>query len=312
MKSKKTPKANLNNYSLTFLLIGLVSILFLSWRAIELKTYEEAVDIGTLNLQGDDEDETLEVNVEDIKLPPPPQQVAPPEEIEVVEDEEDVKEDVIASTETDDEEEIADVEDTETEEIEDTDVEVAFQFIQNPPIFPGCEGKKGTKALKDCMSKNQANNQYNNYNSVIFDENPYLFREYIASKKHLDLINTFYFHEYNDENIKSVAFEKFFSFSKNINEKIDLNYADVEVLMLLFNTTKERAEEIYALPRPFYTLKDLKLEEGEKAALSKFKTSFFEPEIHIEIEIVREKVTSKISFDYNIRSKKGSDFVFDI
>ena len=153
MKSKKTPKANLNNYSLTFLLIGLAAVLFLSWRAIELKTYEEAVDIGTLDLQGDEEDETLEVNVEDIKLPPPPQQVAPPEEIEVVEDEEDVKEDVIASTETDDEEEIEEVEDVETEEVEETDVEVAFQFIQNPPVFPGCEGKKGTKALKDCMSK---------------------------------------------------------------------------------------------------------------------------------------------------------------
>jgi len=152
MKPKKSPKANLNNYSTTFLLLGLVAMLFLSWRVIELKTYEKAIDIDKLNLQGEDEEETLEVNVEDIKLPPPPQQVAPPEEIEVVEDEEDVKEDIVASTETDDEEEIEEVEDIETEEVEEIDVEVAFQFIQNPPIYPGCEGKKGKK-LKDCMSK---------------------------------------------------------------------------------------------------------------------------------------------------------------
>ena len=152
MKPKKSPKANLNNYSATFLLIGLVVVLFTSWRLIELKTYEDAIDIDKLDMQGDDLDETLEVNVEDIKLPPPPQQVAPPEEIEVVEDEKDVKEDVVASTETDDQEEIQEVEEIETEEVEEPDVEVAFQFIQNPPIYPGCEGKKG-KALKDCMSK---------------------------------------------------------------------------------------------------------------------------------------------------------------
>ena len=152
MKPKKSPRADLNNFSTTFLLIGLVVVLFASWRLIEMKTYEKAIDIGKLNLQGDDEDETLEVNVEDIKLPPPPKQVAPPEEIEVVEDEKDVKEDVVASTETDDKEEIQDVEEMDTEEVDEPDVEVAFQFIQNPPIYPGCEGKKG-KSLKDCMSK---------------------------------------------------------------------------------------------------------------------------------------------------------------
>ena len=152
MEPKKSPRANLNNYSITFLLIGLVVVMFTSWRLIEMKVYEKEIGIDKLNLQGDEEDETLEVNVEDIKLPPPPKQVAPPEEIEVVEDEKDVKEDVVASTETDDEEEIQEVEDLDTEDVEETDVEVAFQFIQNPPIFPGCEGKKG-KALKDCMSK---------------------------------------------------------------------------------------------------------------------------------------------------------------
>jgi len=151
MEPKKSPRANLNNYSTTFLLIGLVLMLFLSWRLIELKTYEKAIDIDKLNLQGEDEEETLEVNVEDFTPPPPPKQVAPPEEIEVVEDEEDVKEDIVASTETDDEEEIEEVEDIDTEEVEEIEEEVAFQFIQNPPIYPGCEGKKG-KALKDCMN----------------------------------------------------------------------------------------------------------------------------------------------------------------
>jgi len=152
MKPKKTPEANLNNYSSTFILLGLVLVTFLTWRIIELKTYEKEIKIDKLDLQGSDEDETLEVNVEDMKLPPPPAPIAPPEEIEVVEDEKDVKEDVIQSSETDDKEEIKEIEEIETQDVEEPDVEIAFQFIQNPPIYPGCEGKKGKK-LKDCMSK---------------------------------------------------------------------------------------------------------------------------------------------------------------
>ena len=166
--------------------------------------------------------------------------------------------------------------------------------------------------LKDCININKAKNRYNTYNSVIFDENPYLFRKYIASKTQLALINSFYLHEYNDENIKRVDFHKLFSFSKNLNEKIDLNYATPEVLMLILNTTKERADEIYTLPKPFHTLKDLKLNADEKAVLSKFKTSFFEPYIHIKIEIIRDKEISTISFDYDLQSKQGDNFVFGV
>ncbi len=35
---------------------------------------------------------------------------------------------------------------------DDDDEEVAFQFMKNPPVYPGCEGKIGQE-LKDCMSK---------------------------------------------------------------------------------------------------------------------------------------------------------------
>ena len=166
--------------------------------------------------------------------------------------------------------------------------------------------------LKDCMSKFQAKNEYNNYNSVIFDENPYLFRKYIASKRELDIINNFYLKEYNDENIKAVDFSKLFRFSADENEKVDLNYASPEVLMLILGTTKERADAIYALPKPFSSLNELQLNDNEKRTLSKFNTSFFEPYVHITIEIQKAKANSTISFDYDIKEKKGSNFVVDI
>ena len=31
-------------------------------------------------------------------------------------------------------------------------VEVPIQFISKPPVFPGCEENKDTKAMKDCLS----------------------------------------------------------------------------------------------------------------------------------------------------------------
>ncbi len=154
MKPKKNPQADLNNYSSIFLLLGLVGVLFLFWKAIELKTFEKELGQDELNLSGADDEETLEVNVEDIKLPPPPPPVIVPE-IKVVEDEQEVKEEIFKmNSEDDDTEPVKAVEKIETDDdADDEDLEVAFQFIQNPPVYPGCEGKKGAKAIKDCMSK---------------------------------------------------------------------------------------------------------------------------------------------------------------
>ena len=155
MKPKKNPQADLNNFSTTFLLLGLVAILFLSWKAIELKTFEKNIGQDELNLTGADDEETLEVNVEDIKLPPPPPPTVVAPEIKVVEDEKEVKNEMLdLNTEDDEDEPTKDVEKIETDDdAEEEDIEVAFQFIQNPPVYPGCEGKKGAKAIKDCMSK---------------------------------------------------------------------------------------------------------------------------------------------------------------
>ena len=43
--------------------------------------------------------------------------------------------------------------DIDEQDLPDDEVEVAFQFINNPPVFPGCEENKDAKAMKDCFSK---------------------------------------------------------------------------------------------------------------------------------------------------------------
>ena len=98
-----------------------------------------------------DEEEEVPITEQIKTPPPPPPPPAAPEVIEIVEDEAEIEETVIESTETDEEEEIFEVEDIEVEEIEE-EIEVPFAFIENVPVFPGCEKEKGNNAKKKCMS----------------------------------------------------------------------------------------------------------------------------------------------------------------
>ena len=148
MQIKKNPKADLTKNSNLYFAIGLAVILFISWRAIEWKTYDKSgYGYEALNID-DDDDEEVPIT-EQIKTPPPPPPPPPaPEVIEVVEDEEEIEETIIESTETDQEEivEIVEVE----EEFEDVDV--PFAVIEDVPIYPGCERVAKSKR-RDCFQE---------------------------------------------------------------------------------------------------------------------------------------------------------------
>ena len=148
MQIKKNPKADLTKNSNLYFAIGLAVILFISWRAIEWKTYDRSgYGYEALNID-DDDDEDVPIT-EQIKTPPPPPPPPPaPEIIEIVEDEEEIEETIIESTETDQEEivEIVEVE----EEFEDVDV--PFAVIEDVPIFPGCERVAKSKR-RDCFQE---------------------------------------------------------------------------------------------------------------------------------------------------------------
>ena len=134
MEIKKNPKANLENYSKLFMQLGLVLALFVTYVAIEKKTFDRQFsDLGDVNMNADMEEEvpiTERIEPEIPKTPPPPT----PEKIEVVEDEKEVEETVIESTEA-----------------EDIIEDVPFQIIEDVPVFPGCKGNK--KELKKCFNK---------------------------------------------------------------------------------------------------------------------------------------------------------------
>ena len=150
MQPKKNPEADLTTNSSLYFVIGLSFILFVTWQAIEWKTYDKSM-YGYEALNVDDEDDEEIPITEQLKTPPPPPPPPPaPEVIEVVEDEEEVEETVIESTETD-EDEVIEVDDVEIEE-EDFDVDVPFAVIEDVPIFPGCE-KVSKSERRNCFQK---------------------------------------------------------------------------------------------------------------------------------------------------------------
>ncbi|MDY8136702.1 energy transducer TonB [Aquimarina sp. 2201CG5-10] len=152
MEPKKNPKADLTKKSVLFLQLGLILVLFITWRGIEWKTYDRGnIDIGQVNLDElDEEDVPITQNLNTPPPPPPPPPA--PEIIDVVEDEEEVEETIIESTETNQEEEIVEIEEVEDVDEEEEIADVPFAVIENVPIFPGCEKAGGNAAKKKCMS----------------------------------------------------------------------------------------------------------------------------------------------------------------
>ena len=133
MQRKKNPRSDLRNFSSLMLAFALCVVLFISWQAIEYKSYEIQYDLESLNVD-DDDDEEIPIT-EQIKTPPPPPPPPAPEIIEIVEDEEEIEETIIESTETDQEEIVEEVEELE----EEMDMDIPFAIIEDVPLFPGCE-----------------------------------------------------------------------------------------------------------------------------------------------------------------------------
>ena len=186
--------------------------------------------------------------------------------------------------------------------------------------------KNKVEALKVYLNKQMVNSEYVgilldnmggikedlSYNSAIFNEKPYLFRDYISSLRHLNEINSFYEKTYHDNSLKNIDFEKLFYFSSYKNNFIDLNYATPQTWELILGCDKTRAQQLSLGTGAYTSLDDLGLSDDEKLNMSHFSTSFFEKFINVTIEIEENFQNGKIMFEYDINKKKGSNFVYEI
>lgn len=178
------------------------------------------------------------------------------------------------------------------------------EFVSRKNINPSY-----VEILLDAMSKIKEDRSYN---SAIFDENPSLFRDYIATKEHLEQVNDYYARTYNENVTKNIDFEKLFSFTQDANASIDLNFANAQVWEFLLQSAPERAL-ILEERRGFYTdIASLELSQEEQERVEKFQISFFEPILLVTLEMREDESVARVIFEYDIKKKKGSNFVYEI
>jgi len=138
MEQKKSPKASLEDMKLTFLLIGLVSVLMICYVAINW-TKEEVEKYEVVNEEMNFEDELeIDQTTQDEKPEPPaPEVIQEVQELQIVDD--DVQTESIEVTSEDNQQEEvvihAPVEIEEKEEEEDE--QTIFVVVETMPEFPG-------------------------------------------------------------------------------------------------------------------------------------------------------------------------------
>jgi len=150
------------------------------------------------------------------------------------------------------------------------------------------------------------------YNSDIFYQKPYLFRDYVVSVKHLNEINDFYTKSYRENSLKNIELENLFSFSEDRNTSMDVNYISTEVWELVLGVDKLRAQELSAGGGSYTDDASLNLTDDELLQLKRFKYSFFEYYLDVKVEVIQDSSIAKIHFEYDIKNKKGSNFSYEI
>ena len=151
MKPKKNKKADLNNYTSTFMLIGLVVSLFVALLAINLKTAVPEIDLETLELAKSDVDETKVVKIEEIKPKAPKPKPRILRKLKIEKDDSKKVEDELLPTDPVDDDKIVNIDSIETDVIDDPDVDVIWTLVERVPTFPGCKGDN--EQLKKCLSE---------------------------------------------------------------------------------------------------------------------------------------------------------------
>jgi hypothetical protein len=163
--------------------------------------------------------------------------------------------------------------------------------------------------LVDNMSKIKADMSYN---TNIFEQNPTLFRDYIASFEHLEEINSYYIQIYHEDISKKIDFKKLFYFKTASDYRLDLNYISADIWQIILGCDEQKAKFLAQNAGSYKKVSELDLTQDEKESLSHFKYSFFEPILYVNVEIIKGKLDAKFSFEYNIKTKKGTNFIYEI
>jgi len=163
MKPKKNPKVDLRRRWVLFLQIGLILVLFLTLQAFQWKTYDpKPLKDQTVNIDDLQEEIPPVVILQENIPPPPPKTIV--DIIEEVPNDSDVIEDAVNPTDLD-LEDIPEPSDIIEPDEPEEDIKVPFDFIEEVPVFPGCEEFSANNERKKCMSSKISNFVNRKFNS---------------------------------------------------------------------------------------------------------------------------------------------------
>ena len=169
MEPKKNSNADLRKRSLLFLQLSLIMVLLAAYLAIEWKTFaatdndDQKVSIGEL-LEDEEPIVLIEIPTPPVVPPPPPLSVEP----DVIDDDDSTPEDNIETTESVPDE-IVKMDDIK-EAPKNDPILVPFEFIEDVPIFPGCEDMESNAERKKCMSEKITQFVNSRFNKNLGDE----------------------------------------------------------------------------------------------------------------------------------------------
>ena len=152
------------------------------------------------------------------------------------------------------------------------------------------------------------------YNSGIFNEYPYLFRDYISSDEQIKVLNNYYKKIYHDNSVDKIDLHNLFHFGnyKTSSYIIDLNFVNRDVFNIMSGKYDEQ-ENNTSVEDDFFVDCDQLTKKEKENFKNKFNASCdLQKIITVKLFITQEKQNAEISFEYDILKKKGSNFVYKI
>lgn len=151
------------------------------------------------------------------------------------------------------------------------------------------------------------------YNSDIFDHEPQLYRDRIASAEHLSKILDFYARMRHDGSVYNVPWEELVRFDDNSSTDLDANYVSAELWqMILPDISEERALELAGGETVYGSLEDLSVSEEELAALAPFHVGTYVPRIRVSVDMTEHNSSVRMGFVYDINSTTAKEFSYAI
>jgi len=163
--------------------------------------------------------------------------------------------------------------------------------------------------LKDTLDKD--NESRNSLNSEIVLEHPTFRNMKIYNRHHLSQIIDYYFDKTGDNAIYRIPFDEIFSYT---NGSIDLNFMPAKLMKIVFyDANAYLLKTIEKHPSTYKELKDLPFDEYymKKVKKGMLGQSFTTKTTMLKISATIDYKTqfrSRISFLYDIKSKKISDY----